>query len=82
MQIVSSVSTGDNLHEKSKPVSGEIEKNISICCLLKILHRGLSVKQKKKKKKKKKKCAPTPSYTHTHTQFYTANLQIISFSDK
>ena len=31
------------MHERSKPVSGENKKNISICCLLKISPRVLSV---------------------------------------
>ena len=41
MQIVSN---GDNLHEMSKLVFWEKKKNISICCLLKILPRVLSIK--------------------------------------
>ena len=40
MQIVSS---GDNLHEMSNPVSGKNKKNISKCSQLKILPRVLSV---------------------------------------
>ena len=43
MQIVSTI--GDNLHEMSNPVFWKkIRKNISICCLLKILPRVVSVK--------------------------------------
>ena len=38
------LSPGDNLHEMSKPVSEKNPKNISICRLLKILLRVLSVK--------------------------------------
>ena len=40
MQIVS---IGDNLHEISKPVSGKNRKNISMCRLLKLLLRVLSI---------------------------------------
>ena len=40
MQIVS---TGDNLLEMSNPVFGKNKKNISICCLLKILLRVLCI---------------------------------------
>ena len=36
------VSIGDSLHEMSNPVYGENKKNISKCCLLKILLRVLS----------------------------------------
>ena len=39
------VSIGDNLHEMSNPVFwGKKYKSISKCCLLKILHRVLSIK--------------------------------------
>ena len=40
MQIVS---IEDNLHEMSKLFSGKDKKNISVCRLLKILHRVLSI---------------------------------------
>ena len=40
MQIVSN---GDNLHEMSNPVPWKNKKNISICHLLKILPRVLSI---------------------------------------
>ena len=39
------VSIGDNLHEMSKPVLWENKKNISVCRLLKILPRVLSLKR-------------------------------------
>ena len=35
----------DNLHEMSKPVFWEKKKNISICRMLKIVPRGIGVKQ-------------------------------------
>ena len=41
MQVAS---TGDNLHEMSRSVSGKNKKTISICRLLKISIRVLSVK--------------------------------------
>ena len=42
MQIVS---LGDNLHEMSNLFSGKNKKNISVCRLLKILPRVLSVNE-------------------------------------
>ena len=42
MQIVSA---GDNLHEMSNLFSGNNKRNISVCCLLKILPRELCVEE-------------------------------------